>query len=71
LDKRWRHLDFFEHRAFLAARVPRVACGQHGIHLVEVPWSRPGSGFTLRMEVAMLTFAKQMPIAPLAQMARA
>ena len=70
VDKRWRHLDFFEHRAFLAARVPRVACGRHGIHLVEVPWARPGSGFTLLMEVAMLTFAKQMPIAPLAQMAR-
>src|SRR5664279_4216659 len=70
LDKRWRHLDFFEHRAFLAARVPRVACGLHGIHLVEVPWARPGSGFTLLMEVAMLTFAKQMPIAPLARMAR-
>ena len=70
VDKRWRHLDFFEHRAFLAARVPRVACGQQGIHLVEVPWARPGSGFTLLMEVAMLTFAKQMPIAPLAQMAR-
>jgi transposase len=70
LDKRWRHLDFFEHRAFLAARVPRVECGQHGIHLVEVSWARPGSGFTLLMEVAMLTFAKQMPIAPLARMAR-
>ena len=70
LDKRWRHLDFFEHRAFLAARVPRVECGQHGIHLVEVTWARAGSGFTLLMEVAMLTFAKQMPIAPLARMAR-
>jgi len=69
LDKRWRHLDFFEHRAFLTARVPRVECGQHGIHLVEVSWARPGSGFTLLMEVAMLTFAKQMPIAPLARMA--
>lgn len=70
LDKRWRHLDFFEHQAFLAARVPRVRCAEHGVHLVGVPWARPGSGFTLLMEVAMLTFAKQMPIAPLAAMAR-
>ncbi len=69
-EKRWRHLDFFEHQAFLIARVPRVSCGEHGIHLVAVPWARPGSGFTLLMEVAMLTFAKQMPIAPLAAMAR-
>jgi transposase len=69
-EKRWRHLDFFEHQAFLVARVPRVDCIEHGVHLVAVPWARPGSGFTLLMEVAMLTFAKQMPIAPLAQMAR-
>ncbi|MHB1444601.1 MAG: transposase [Acidimicrobiales bacterium] len=69
-EKRWRHLDFFEHQAFLVARVPRVDCAGHGVHLVDVPWARPGSGFTLLMEVAMLTFAKQMPIAPLAAMAR-
>jgi transposase len=70
MEKRWRHLDFFEHQAFLSARVPRVDCPAHGVHLVAVSWARPGSGFTLLMEVAMLTFAKQMPIAPLAQMAR-
>jgi len=70
MEKRWRHLDFFEHQAFLTARVPRVDCTEHGVHLIAVPWARPGSGFTLLMEVAMLTFAKQMPIAPLAEMAR-
>ena len=70
VDKTWRHLDFFEHQAYLIARVPRVDCPEHGVHLVAVPWSRPGSGFTLLMEMAMLTFAKQMPIAPLAAMAR-
>jgi transposase len=41
------------------------------VHLVAVPWARPGSGFTLLFEVAILTYAKQMPIAPLAQLARA
>ncbi|MCX7271645.1 MAG: ISL3 family transposase [Burkholderiales bacterium] len=70
VEKTWRHLDFFEHQAYLAARVPRVRCPQHGVHLVTVPWARPGSGFTLLFEVAMLTYAKQMPIAPLAKMAR-
>ena len=69
-EKRWRHLDFFEHQAFLSARVPRVNCAEHGVHLVAVPWARPGSGFTLLMEVAMLTFAAEMPIAPLSRMAR-
>jgi transposase len=70
IDKRWRHLDFFEHQAFLSARVPRVSCAEHGVHLVAVPWARPGSGFTLLMEMAMLTFAAHMPVAPLARMAR-
>ncbi|EQD60045.1 transposase, IS204/IS1001/IS1096/IS1165 family protein, partial [mine drainage metagenome] len=65
IEKTWRHLDFFEHQAFLRARVPRVDCAAHGVHLVAVPWARSGSGFTLLMEVAMLSFAKQMPIAPL------
>ena len=70
MDKRWRHLDFFEHQAFLIARVPRVDCVLHGVRLVPVPWARPSSGFTLLMEAAMLTLAAQMPVAPLARMAR-
>lgn len=70
MDKTWRHLDFFQHQAYLSARVPRVRCAEHGVHLVNVPWARPESGFTLLFEVAMLTYAKQMPIAPLAKMAR-
>jgi transposase len=70
VEKTWRHLDFFEHQAYLVARVPRAECGEHGVHLVAVPWARPGSGFTVLMEVAMFTFAKQMTIVPLAVMAR-
>ena len=70
MEQTWRHLDFFELQAYLVARVPRVDCPTHGVHLVSVPWARPGSGFTLLMDIAMLTFAKQMPIAPLAKIAR-
>ena len=44
MEKRWRHLDFFEHQAFLSARVPRVDCAEHGVHLVAVPWARPAAG---------------------------
>jgi len=40
------------------------------VHLVKVGWARPGSGFTMLFEVALLTYAKQMPVAPLAAMAR-
>src|SRR5680860_242088 len=29
-QKTWRHLDFFQHQAYLHARVPRVRCPGHG-----------------------------------------
>jgi transposase len=61
-DKTWRHLDFFQHKAFLHARVPRVRCPEHGVRLVEVPWARPGSGFTMLFEALVLTFAQAMPM---------
>ncbi|MGH4007926.1 MAG: transposase family protein [Pseudonocardiaceae bacterium] len=47
VDKTWRHLDFFQHKVLLHARLPRVHCPEHGVRQVAVPWARPGSGFTL------------------------
>lgn len=69
-DKTWRHLDFFQHQAFLHARVPRVRCAEHGVHLVAVPWARAGSGFTLLFEALMLTYAAHMPVAATGRMVR-
>ena len=62
----WRHLDFFQHQAFLHARVPRVTCPDCGVLKVTVPWARPGSGFTLLFEAYVLMLAKAMPIANVA-----
>jgi transposase len=70
VDKTWRHLDFFQHKAFLYARVPRVRCPEHGVHLVAVPWARPGSGFTMLFEALVLTFATAMPMSKVAQSVR-
>ncbi len=64
----WRHLDFFQHQAYLHARVPRVCCPGHGVHQVTVPWARPGSGFTLLFEALVLQFATAMPVATTARM---
>jgi transposase len=33
----WRHLNFFQHQAFLHARVPRVRCICCGFKQVAVP----------------------------------
>ena len=67
-SKTWRHLDFFEHRAYLHARVPRVVCPAHGTRRVSVPWARPASGFTLLFEALVLEFAPHMPVAAIARM---
>lgn len=61
-EKTWRHLDFFQHRAFLHARVPRVTCATHGVRLAEVPWARPGSGFTLLFEALSMALLAEMPV---------
>ena len=46
-EKQWRHLNFFQHHCYFAAKVPRINCPEHGVHLLDVPWARKGSGFTL------------------------
>lgn len=65
-ERTWRHLNFFEHKAYITARVPRISCRACGVKQVKVPWSRPGSGFTLLFEMTTLLYAKHMAIQPLA-----
>jgi transposase len=62
VDKEWRHLNFFQHEAYLHARVPRVRCQEHGVLLVGVPWARAGSGFTLLFEALLMAMMEEMPV---------
>jgi len=57
-ERAWRHLNFFQHKTFLHARQPRVECGKDGVKTVEVPWARPGAGFTLLMEAFILVLVE-------------
>jgi transposase len=66
--KTWRHLNFFQHQAYLNARVPRVRCETCGIRTVNVPWSRPDSGFTLLFEALLMTMIQAMPVKAVARM---
>ena len=66
--KEWRHLDFFQHQAYLAARTPRIKCSDCGVRLVDVPWARPGSGFTLLFEALAMTLVTHMPVAAAARL---
>lgn len=69
LDRRWQHLHFFQFRAFIDARVPRVTCRACGkTSQVETPWARPGAGFSLVMEAFVIALCQAMPVAHVARL---
>ncbi len=62
-NKRWQHLNFFEHKCYLHARVPRIKLLNGKVRTIQVPWGRSGSGFTLMFEAyAMLLIENEMPV---------
>ncbi|QDH81238.1 ISL3 family transposase [Echinicola soli] len=63
MERMWQHLNFFQHTCFLHARVPRVENSTGKVETVQVPWARPGSGFTLLFEAfGMLLIESEMPV---------
>ena len=64
IQRRWRHLNFFQHECYLHARVPRVKMKDGSTLMVPVPWARAGSSFTLLFEAFALSLVKnEMSIA--------
>ena len=61
-ERVWRHLDFFQYKAFIHAAMPRAACPTHGVRTVPAPWARPGSGFTLLFEAWAVEMALHLPV---------
>jgi transposase len=49
-DRTWRHLDMWQAKTFIHARMPRTRCAIHGVLRVAVPWSEPGSRFSMAFE---------------------
>ena len=69
-ERQWRHLDFFQHKAYLTARVPRIDCPDCGVKVIDVPWARPGSGFTLLFEASTMKLVAAMPVRAAAAIVR-
>ncbi len=67
VEKKWRHLNFWQHRTDLIARVPRTHCEKHGVLQTEVPWARSGSGFTLMSEAMILILCREMSVSAASQ----
>jgi transposase len=62
IEKTWQHLNFFQHEAYIHARVPRIDCKDDGVHMIDVPWARKGSGFTLLFEALVMAMVKEMSV---------
>lgn len=67
-EKEWRHMNFFEHKCYLHCRVPRIPMSDGKVRMVQVPWARPESGFTLLFEAyTMKLIESEMPVSSVAK----
>jgi transposase len=61
--KTWRHLDLWDWKTYLHARVPRTDCDDcHKVTRVQVPWSRANSNFTLMFDAWAMRLMAEMPV---------
>ena len=61
-EKTWRHMNFFQYRCYLQARVPRVKLGNGKVKQVRTPWEGVAQGFTLLFEALVMQLVKVMPV---------
>lgn len=61
VKKTWRHLNFFQYKAYIHCDVPRIK-HDNEINMVDVPWARPNIGFTLLFESFVIELAKVMTV---------
>jgi transposase len=67
-DRIWRHLNFFQFKTYIHARVPRTECRECGaIRLIDVPWARRSAGLTLLMDSMIILLAQNMPVNAVAE----
>jgi len=64
----WRHLNFWQYETLITARRPRTMCAHCGTKVVDVPWARKGSGFSLLFEALIIKLAEDMPVNAIADL---
>jgi transposase len=63
VERQWQHLSFFKHTCYLHCAVPRITTTAGKVSTVDIPWARPGSGFTLLFEaLALALIEREVPI---------
>ncbi len=61
-ERVWRHGDCLFYPAYVHCRRPRIKCEKHGTKVVEAPWARKHSRFTLLFEGYAMLILADMPI---------
>lgn len=69
-ERVWRHGDCLFYPAYVYCRRPRVKCKEHGTKVVEAPWARKNSRFTLLFEGYAMLILADMPILKASQALR-
>ena len=62
VEKKWRHLNFFEHDCYLHCRTPRIDLGSNKTEFISPPWAGNSSGFTLLFEALVITLCQHMTV---------
>lgn len=68
VEKRYRHLNFFQHECYLVVRTPRVKLPGGAVRLVEPDWAGRLKGFTLLFEALVLALSREMPFMAVARL---
>jgi transposase len=61
-ERVWRHGDCVFYPTYVHCRRPRTKCTKDGVHVVNVPWARERSKFTLLFEGYAVLVMMSMPI---------
>ena len=69
-ERIWRHGDCLFYPTYVHCRRPRVKCKEHGTKVVEAPWARKNSRFTLLFEGYAMLILTDMPILKASQALR-
>lgn len=67
VNKRWKHLFFWQYPTYLHARVPKLKDKEWKVKIIKLPWAREWSWFTLLFETMVLELIKHIPVSKLAE----
>ncbi len=66
--RQWRHLDMCAYRTLVVADLPPVACSEHGVRTVSVPWAQPRARFTVEFESLVIDWLQEASVSTVARL---